>query len=478
MIKDDFFWGGALAANQCEGAYLEGGKGLSTADIMRRGGKNIQRIWDDQVEEGQYYPSHKAVDFYHRYREDIALFGEMGFRMLRISINWSRIFPEGDDEFPNEEGLKFYDRVFEECRKYQIQPIVTLSHYETPLGLVRKYNGWVNRKMADIFLRYAVTVMKRYKDVVKFWIPFNEINGLAIAGGIVPGGYICGNEHTRIPKKSQENDRMRFQALHHQFLASALTVKAGKKINPAFRFATMLAHVTTYPLTPNPRDMVYTQKMDRIVNGLVCDVMVRGEYPAYYYKHIKDLNVRIETEDGDEKALKEGTCDFITFSYYMSNCASAGQNAEIAPGNLLGGLKNPYLTASEWGWQIDPIGLRYTINKLYDTYRVPVMVVENGLGAADRMNGDGKIHDDYRIDYLRQHIREIRSAIEDGADCIGYLMWGPMDVVSASTGEMSKRYGFIYVDADDSGNGSFDRYRKDSFYWYQKVIASNGEDLD
>ncbi len=473
-----FYWGGALAANQCEGAYTEDGKGLSTADVMRKGSRGEPRLWDDQILEGICYPSHHGVDFYHRYKEDIALFGEMGFTMLRISINWSRIFPNGDDPTPNAKGLQFYHNVFAELKKHHIEPLVTLSHCETPMALVDKYNGWTNRKMIDVYLNYCLTVMQEYKSEVKYWIPFNEMNGMIIAGGIVQGAYRCGDCHTRIPENTYENDVMKLQGMYHQVLAMARVVREGKKINSDFRFAVMISHITMYPLTPDPKDVIKTQAHDLLINDTVLDIAIRGRIPAYFHKYCKDRNVEIDIGQADLRELKKGTCDCIAFSYYMSNCASAQKDVELTAGNLLGGVKNPYLQASAWGWQIDPQGLRYTINKIYNKYQVPVMVVENGLGAEDTLETDHSIHDGYRIEYLRQHIQAVKDAVADGSDCIAYLMWGPMDIISASTGEMSKRYGFVYVDADDEGNGTFDRYRKDSFYWYKKVIASNGEDLD
>lgn len=478
MSNRQFYWGGALSAHQCEGAYNEDGKGLSTADIMRKGGKGITRIWDDEIQKGISYPTHWAVDFYHRYKDDVALFSEMGFQMLRVSISWSRIFPNGDDEIPNAKGIKFYHDLFHELKSHGIEPLVTLSHCETPLALMEKYNGWPNRKMVDIYVHYCQTVMEEYKDEVRYWIPFNEMNGMIILGGIVQGAYRCGESHTRIPETSHENDILRFQGMHHQLLAMARVVKNGKAINPAFRFAVMIAHVTMYPLTPNPKDVLQTQFHDLLINDTVLEVSIRGNYPQYFKNHLEKLGIQLQVEANDYQELKEGTCDYISFSYYMSNCMTVKEDVDITAGNLLGGVKNPYLQRSQWDWQIDPDGLRYTINRLYNKYRVPVMVVENGLGAEDVLDEEYHVHDSYRIEYLRQHIQAVKDAIADGSECISYLMWGPLDIVSASTGEMKKRYGFIYADVDDDGNGTYNRYRKDSFYWYKKVIASNGEDLD
>lgn len=469
-----FFWGGALSANQSEGAYLEDGKGLSTADIVKGGDRSHPRTWSFEIDPDAYYPSHDAIDFYHTYKEDIALFAEMGFTMLRVSINWTRIYPNGDDEQPNEKGLMFYEKLFQELHKYNIEPMVTLSHYETPLHLMKKYNGWVNRQVVDFYVRYTKTIMERYQHLVKYWLPFNEINGMVIGGGITAGAYTSDGKPTIMPTNSHENDEMRFQALHHQFLASALTVIAGKEICADFVFGTMIAHITTYPLTSHPQDVLLAQKRDYLNNNVVLDVMIRGYYSQYYFKYLKDLHVEIRMNPDDLAILAAGTCEMITFAYYMSNCATIDQEVEKTSGNLIGGAKNPYLNESAWGWQIDPDGLRYTINKLSAMYHVPIMVVENGLGAEDVVN-NGEIIDDYRIDYLREHIRAVLDSIEDGANCIGYLSWAPIDIGSASTGEMFKRYGFIYVDKYDDGSGSNKRMKKKSFEWYKEVIKTNGQ---
>ncbi|WP_312498458.1 family 1 glycosylhydrolase [Enterococcus sp.] len=484
QFPENFLWGGAVAANQCEGAYLEDGKKLSTADMVMGGTKDKPRMFSPQIVEDAYYPSHQAIDFYHRYKEDIAMFGEMGFKVFRLSINWTRIFPNGDDQEPNEKGLAFYDNVFDECRKYGIEPLVTLSHYEIPWNLVTKYKGFHSKKTIDLFVRYATTCFERYKNKVKYWLTFNEINVAAIAEGALNGlGLVQKDDLERvepIPLHDLIDDpQERFEALHNQFVASALTVKAGHEINPDFMIGCMINRITWYPHTPNPKDVLACQKHDRLFNQFAGDVMVRGEYPTYMYSYFKEngIDPSFITEE-DKKILSEGKVDMYTFSYYLTNCVSADPMVEKVGGNITGGARNPYLRLSDWGWHIDPEGLRYTLNLIADRYpNIPIMVVENGYGGIDQVEENGAIHDNYRINYLRDHIREMRNAIEDGVPLIGYTEWGPIDIVSVGTGEMYKRYGFIYVDRHDDGTGDYTRSKKDSFEWYKKVIATNGADL-
>lgn len=475
-FPDNFLWGGAVAANQCEGAWDVGGKGDSICDHSRGGSLNKKRVFDREIDPDEYYPSHEAIDFYHHYKEDIALFAEMGFKVFRLSIAWSRIFPKGDELEANEEGLAFYDKVFDECHKYGIEPLVTLSHFEIPYHLVETYNGFSNRKVVDFFVRYAATVMERYKDKVKYWLTFNEINFAALPFGSTNVLGIL-DDKTEDVKNPVDNIQRRFQALHNVFVASAKAVVAGHKINPEFKIGCMLAHMTFYPLTPNPEDMLLVQEWDNLLNDFCGDVQVKGKYSAFAKQYLKKNQVELKFEAGDKEILEEGKVDFYSFSYYSTNCASVEQGKELTHGNLTGGIRNPYLKASDWGWQIDPLGLRYTLNKLYDRYEVPLMVVENGLGAVDVVEEDGTIKDDYRIEYLREHVKAMEDSLNDGIDLMGYTMWGCIDLISAGTGEMKKRYGFIYVDKDNEGNGTLKRSRKKSFDWYKQVIASNGENL-
>ena len=475
-FPEGFFWGGAIAANQAEGAWLEDGKGVSLADVCTGGSVGNPRRIDASLSEDNFYPSHEAIDFYHRYEEDIALMAEMGFTCLRLSIAWSRIFPTGEDSEPNEAGLAFYDRVFDCCRAHGMEPIVTLSHYEMPYALVEKYNGWESRACIDAFVRYCEVVFDRYQDKVRYWLTFNEINaGLARGGGNTSLGTVRGYVG---PRPSQPYDlSVRYQAIHHQLVASARVVALAHACYPHFKMGSMNIFIPIYALTSAPDVVVLTQRSMQRVNWFCADVQVRGEYPGYILRYLEDEGIDLHMEPGDADDLRRGTVDLFTFSYYMSNCASTDDSLPTTSGNLFDGVRNPHLAVSDWGWQVDPKGLRWALNEIWDRYHIPLMVVENGLGAYDEPDAEGRVHDDYRIDYFREHIAQMREAVRDGVGLIGYTSWGPIDLVSAGTGEMAKRYGFIYVDKHDDGSGSLERSRKDSFFWYQKVIASNGADL-
>lgn len=466
-FPEHFLWGGAVAANQCEGAFLEDGKGLSVQDVLPHGlrGKRTQEPTPDNLKQ-------VGIDFYHRYKDDIKMMAEMGFKVFRTSIAWSRIFPEGDEAQPNEKGLQFYDDLFDECLKYGIEPLVTISHYETPLGLAKKYDGWRSRKLVEFFERYCRTIFNRYKGKVKYWLTFNEINSLLHAP-FMSGGILTPEEELT------EQDL--YQAMHHELVASARAVQLGHELMPGAKIGCMILGITVYPLTPDPDDVIATMVKDR-ETLLFADIHARGKYPTYLLNYFEEHGIHLQMEPEDEEMLKN-TVDFISFSYYSSICATAHpERGESTGGNLSRGYKNPYLKASEWGWQIDPQGLRYTLNKLYDRYQLPLFIVENGLGAVDELvtldNGEKTVIDDYRIDYLRQHLKQVREAIHDGVDLMGYTSWGCIDLVSASTSELKKRYGYIYVDRNDDGSGSLERYRKKSFWWYKKVIETNGVSLD
>lgn len=415
--------------------------------------------------EGYDYPSHEASDFYHHYKEDIALMAEMGFKTFRMSINWTRIYPLGYEEEPNEEGLKFYDDVFDECLKYGIKPLVTLSHYETPVGLTNKWGSWADARTIDCFARYVETVGNRYKGKVEYWLTFNEINCLEF------GGWMAAGVASRDPQKIADAGK-------HQLLASAKAVQILHEIDENNKVGNMIGYGMIYPYTCNPKDVFQTWEKFK-GSYFYCDVQARGYYPSYKLKEYEQKGIQFSLTKEEKELLKNGTVDFISFSYYMSNCTSTDPKVLADQGgNMMFGVKNPYLKASDWGWQIDPIGLRLSLNYMYDRYQKPLMVVENGLGAQDVLEANGEIHDSYRIDYLRDHIQAMHDAVSlDGVELWGFTPWGCIDLVSASTGEMHKRYGFVYVDYQDDGTGNGNRIRKDSFYWYKKVIASNGEDL-
>ncbi len=466
----NFLWGGASAANQYEGAWNEDGKGPSIFDASTAGSVSQTRVYHDHIVEGQYYPNHNATDFYHHYKEDIAYLAEMGFKVFRLSIAWSRIFPHGDDEEPNEAGLRFYDNVFDECIKYGIEPLVTILHYETPLHLANEYNGWYSRKLIDFYYRFCEVIFERYKNKVKYWLTFNEINCIAIGNPYMAGA--C-----RV-KDGLSVNQVTFQAAHHQFLASAKAVKLAHDKYPDFRMGMMLGGLFFYPNTCNPVDMLRFQEMN-YQQFYFCDLQCRGYYNNHAKALLKKKGVSLQVEPGDDEILRNGTVDFISFSYYMTINASGEERPELKlAGSAIASPKNPYLEATDWGMSIDPQGLRYMLNELYDRYQKPLFIVENGLGAVDELTEDGKVHDNYRIDYLKRHIEVMREAVEeDGVDLMGYTSWGGIDCISAGTGEMKKRYGFVYVDRDDLGNGTMKRTRKDSFYWYKHVIETNGEEL-
>ncbi|WP_159543935.1 glycoside hydrolase family 1 protein [Streptococcus halichoeri] len=464
----DFLWGGAVAANQVEGAFASDGKGLSVQDVLPDGG--LGAFTDSPTSANLKL---EAVDFYHRYKEDIALFAEMGFKVFRTSIAWSRIFPNGDDDQPNEAGLQFYDDLFDELLKYGIEPLVTLSHYETPLHLAKAYNGWTDRRLISFFERFAQTVMERYKDKVKYWLTFNEVNSILhmpfTSGGIMT-------------EKEKLSPQDLYQAIHHELVASASVTRLAHAINPDFKVGCMILAMPAYPMTSDPRDVLAAREFENL-NLLFSDIHVRGKYPSYINSYFKANGIEIVFEDGDKELLAQHTVDFLSFSYYMSVAQAHNPEAYTSgQGNILGGLVNPHLPSSAWGWQIDPIGLRLVLNQYYDRYQIPLFIVENGLGAKDQLvptaDGSWTVHDDYRIAYMKQHLVQVAKAIEDGVEVMGYTSWGCIDCVSMSTAQLSKRYGLIYVDRNDDGTGQLTRYKKQSFDWYRQVIQTNGRCLE
>lgn len=465
-FPENFLWGGAVAANQCEGAYNEDGKGLDIQDILPHGIKTPPT-------DGPTPDNLKlvAIDFYHRYKEDIKLFAEMGFKVFRTSIAWSRIFPNGDDAEPNEKGLQFYDDLFDECRKYGIEPLVTISHYETPLHLAKAYNGWVNHDLIGFYEKYVRTIFARYGKKVRYWLTFNEINSVLHAP-LMSGGIL-----TPLEKLSKSD---LFQACHHELVASALATKIAHEMMPGAKVGCMVIAAPFYPYTTNPDDVIATMEANN-ANDFFGDMHARGVYPGYMKRYFREHGIEIQTTPEELKLLKENTVDFISFSYYMSSCISADPDKQAGAGNIIQGVKNPYLKESPWGWQIDPKGIRYVLNRFYNRWQKPLFIVENGLGTNDELVDDGKggktVNDDYRIEYLNDHLVQVGEAIADGVPVMGYTTWGCIDLVSASTAEMKKRYGFIYVDRNNDGSGTLARYRKKSFYWYKDVIATNGGSL-
>lgn len=471
VFPENFLWGGAIAANQSEGGYREGGKGLTTVDMIPYGENRmpIKLGLVDSVElsEEEFYPSHQAIDFYHRYKEDIALLAEMGFKTFRMSIAWSRIFPKGDELEPNQAGIDFYRSVFEECHKYGIEPLVTLCHFDVPMHLVNEYGSWRNRKMIGFFERYARTCFEAFDGLVKYWLTFNEIN-ILLHSPFSGAGLLF--------QEGENSDQVKYQAAHHELVASALVTKIAHEINPENQVGCMLAGGNFYPYSCKPEDVFTAMQKDR-ENLFFIDVQSRGYYPSYAQKVFDEKGVKLEILEEDYETLKN-TVDFISFSYYASRCASADMNANnTSEANVVKSIRNPHLPASDWGWVIDPLGLRITMNTLYDRYQKPLFLVENGLGAKDVPDENGEVQDDYRIDYLRQHVEAMADAITDGVPLMGFTPWGCIDLVAASTGEMSKRYGFIYVDRDNLGNGTLNRTPKKSFHWYKRVIESNGTEL-
>ena len=475
-FREDFLWGGATAANQCEGGFDKGGRGLANVDVAPYGKDRLavitgkMKMFDFDKE--HFYPSKDAIEMYSYYKEDIKLFAEMGFKVYRMSIAWSRIFPKGDEDKPNEEGLKFYEDVFRECLKYNIKPLVTITHFDCPMHLIKEYGGWKNRKVIKFYENLCHAIFNRYKGLVEYWLTFNEINMILHAPFMGAGLYF---------EEGENEEEIKYQASHHELVASAIATKIAHEVDKNNKVGCMLAAGIYYPYSSKPEDVLAAQQKNDEMYFFV-DIQARGKYPNYALKKFERENLNIKIEKEDLELLKKYTVDFISFSYYSTRCAASdmGKHAKgHEKDNIMKDIKNPELKQTDWGWTVDPLGLRITLNDIYDRYQKPMFIVENGLGAYDKVDKNGYVEDDYRIDYLREHIKNMKDAVEiDGVDLLGFTTWGPIDLVSAGTGEMTKRYGFIYVDRDDFGNGTLKRSRKKSFYWYKKVIESNGEDLE
>lgn len=480
-----FLWGGATAANQIEGGWNEGGRGPAAGDFAihlpkelrsKINGEMSKDVNVKQIERIEANPENfnlakrRGVDFYHHYKEDIALMAEMGFSVFRMSISWSRIYPNGDDAEPNEEGLKFYDDVFDELHKYGIEPLVTLDHFDVPLNLIKKYSGFKSRETIDCFAKYCETVFKRYKGKVKYWLTFNEINC------VLTNPYKCSG--VLLNDQSERTYELVYNVSHNQFVASAKAVILAHEIDPEMKVGCMLCRLENYAASTKPEDVLQTVFEDHF-NFFYTDVQAKGEYPYYIHRFFKDHDIKINMEPGDLDILKKGKVDFISISYYMSYVAEyKNQEIQEPTGSLVAVIKNPNLKMSEAGWPIDPVGFRIALNRIYDRYGLPIFIAENGLGSTDHPDENGYVRDDDRIEYMKGHVREMREAIADGVDVFGYAWWGPMDLVSSGTSEISKRYGMIGIDADNEGNGTYNRFKKKSFYYYKKLIASNGADLE
>lgn len=473
-FREDFLWGGATAANQTEGGYDQNGRGLSNFDMLPLG---LERkdVMQGEVKmfdfvEGLHYPAKVGIDMYHKYKEDIALFAEMGFKTYRFSISWSRIFPNGDEDEPNEEGLKFYDSLIDELLKYNIEPLVTISHFDVPLNLTIEYGAWKNKKLIEFYERFVEVLFNRYKGKVKYWITFNEIN-MIFENPFLLAGIVF-----------EENDNkleIKMQAAHNMLVASSRAIKIGHSIDKKNKIGCMLEAGINYPFTPNPKDVFQAFKKDR-KNYMFVDVQMTGEYPYYALKKMEDENINIKASEEEFDLLRNNTADFVSVSYYHTKVASSDPGLSSRKVGLASrsDIVNPYLETSVWGWQVDPLGFRTALNQVYIRYKKPIFVVENGYGTFDLPYFNEYVEDDYRIDYLREHIKSMKDAIElDGVDVMGYTVWGCIDLISSSTGEMRKRYGLIHVDLDNEGNGTLERTRKRSFYWYKGVIESNGEKL-
>lgn len=485
MIPKGFLWGGSISAAQAEGAWDEGGRGPVQVDFANAGTaiesrkvyyrkkdgdrdscpvtKRIPKDALYQLFDDVHYPNHTGADFYHRYKEDIALFAEMGFKTFNTTISWARIYPNGKAGGANKEGVSFYHDLFKECRRYGIDPIITLYKYDEPVFFEKAYGGWSNRGMIDEFVAFAKLCLEEYSCYINKWITFNEINVSLL--------------FTQDGADSQLNQE-KYEELHNQMLAAAKVVKMAHDKDPEIKVGCMIAGVCDYPLTCDPKDVMEAYRFFQNNFAYCADTMMRGAYPSYAERIWKEKGVELAVSLQDKQILEEGQADFLSFSYYMSLCITTHKDeGENSGGNVFTGRKNPYLTYSDWGWAMDPLGFKYFLHILNDRYQKPLFVVENGLGAYDKISEDGKIHDEYRISYLKEHIAAMKEAIEEGVNLFGYTTWGCLDLVSFSTGQMDKRYGFLYVDMNDKGEGNLRRIKKDSFYWYQKVIESNGEVL-
>ena len=473
-LKEDFLWGGSLSANQIEGSWNVDGKGPAIMDYVTAGSYQREREVTDDIESNKVYPSHTGIDFYHRYKDDIKLLAELGLKALRISIDWSRIFPLGDEEKPNQKGLDYYHDVIDTILSYGIEPIVTLYHFEMPIHIVKKYNSWMDRKTIDLYLHFCEVVMKSFQGKVKYWVTFNETNHMdpQSENSDLFTYMITGLKYSKLPNPKQMIATMSY----HIILASVKAVALAHEIDKNNQVGCVFGLTAVYPRNCHPNN-VMNAFLEMEKDYYQVDAMVQGKFPSYKIAEYEKLGIYLDITESDCEDFCKGTLDFIGINYYMSNVARY-EGDDDQEETIFGNVQNPYLQTSDWGWAIDGVGLRYILNYTYHRYGLPLMITENGLGAVDRKDEHHHIADDYRIQYLQTHIKEMKKAIvEDHVECIGYLTWAPIDLVSLTTGEMKKRYGFIYVDKQDDGSGDLSRYKKKSFEWFQAIIKDNAKQL-
>lgn len=471
-------WGGATSASQYEGGFTDG-KGLDTQDcrayLPRTSNATTETrlLTQRQIEEAKkkdspyYYPFRVGTKGYEYGSADIELLKELDLDIYRLSISWSRLFPTGEEVEPNPAGVSYYDKVLNKLHNAGIKIFITIDHYAIPLNLVEKYGGWTSIKTVAAYMRFSSFLLHKWGAIVDYWLPINEIN----AGYFSPFNGVALVK----PENDEYNYSDIFLSLHHQFIASAKTIKLGKELKVKGKFCAMISCFCYYPLTPKPEDNLELVENEEINQWYCMDVLAKGYYPYYAKPFFDKHNINFEISAADKELLRNNTCDVVTFSYYDSCICTADENKNQTAGNLVVTTKNPYLKATEWGWQIDPMGLRTTLHKIYDRYNKPVMISENGLGAKDVLTSDHKVHDQYRIDYFKAHFDQIIKAKEENVDVIAYIAWGIIDIVSAGSCEMDKRYGVVYVDADNKGQGTFKRYKKDSFEWYKHFIEQQRE---
>ena len=463
QFPEKFLWGASTSAYQVEGAVAEDGKSPSIIDMY----EHPKDVADFSV----------ASDHYHRYREDIAMFAEMGLKAYRFSIAWTRILPGGTGEV-NAKGLEFYGNLIRECRKYEIEPVVTMYHFDLPYCLEEK-GGWLNRDTIDAFVNYAKVLFKHFGGEVKYWLTINEQNTMILHPGAI--GLPNGGE---LPSK-----KVMYQQNHHMMLAQAEVMKLFHQMVPGGMIGPALNLTAMYPATCRPEDAIAAHNWEVLRCWNFADVPVYGWYHPLAWEYMKDRKMAPEVTDGDREILKNAKPDFIAMNYYSTAtiAASRGDASDVAAraGDqqiMLGEqgvyrpAENEYVGKTQYGWVVDPVGFRYTLRKTYERYRLPILITENGIGAPDTLEEDGSIHDAYRIDFIREHLHQMKLAITDGVDMLGYCPWAAIDVVSTHQG-YRKRYGFIYVDRDEFELKELKRYRKDSFYWYQNVIRENGKSL-